>query len=170
MFTIVRASSYISRACLSSSNSGRFYSTITDGSGIQLGGIYPPLTTPFNADESIAFDQLEANLTKYAKIPFAGIVVQGSNGEYPYLEKEEKLQIVKFVKELIKDSKKPLIAGSGCECKQIAYWIVSCSRMNHCYPIIQLLRQLWNWRRKWLVAALMLLWWSLQAISRLPWM
>ena len=121
MFTIVRASSYISRACLSSSNSGRFYSTITDGSGIQLGGIYPPLTTPFNADESIAFDQLEANLTKYAKIPFAGIVVQGSNGEYPYLEKEEKLQIVKFVKELIKDSKKPLIAGSGCECKQIVY-------------------------------------------------
>lgn len=117
MFSIVRASSFVSRT-LKSSFSGRLYSaSTTDGARIQLGGIYPPLTTPFNTDESIAFDKLEANLTKYGQIPFAGIVVQGSNGEYPYLEKEEKLQIVKFVKDFIKDSNKPLIAGSGCECK-----------------------------------------------------
>lgn len=113
----MRASSFVSRT-LKSSFSGRLYSaSTTDGARIQLGGIYPPLTTPFNTDESIAFDKLEANLTKYGQIPFAGIVVQGSNGEYPYLEKEEKLQIVKFVKDFIKDSNKPLIAGSGCECK-----------------------------------------------------
>ncbi|XP_032783912.2 4-hydroxy-2-oxoglutarate aldolase, mitochondrial [Daphnia magna] len=88
---------------------------IPDEKGIQLGGIYPPLTTPFNADETISFDKLADNLTQYARIPFAGYVVQGSNGEYPFLEKEEKLQIVKFVKDFIKESNKPLIAGSGCE-------------------------------------------------------
>lgn len=89
------------------------------GKGIQLGGIYPPLTTPFNVDETISFDKLAANLTQYAQIPFAGYVVQGSNGEYPFLEKEEKLEIVKFVKDFIKENNKPLIAGSGCECKYI---------------------------------------------------
>jgi 4-hydroxy-2-oxoglutarate aldolase len=97
----------------------RSFSSGSDGRKIQLGGIYPPLTTPFNVDETIAFDKLASNLTKYAQIPFAGYVVQGSNGEYPYLEKEEKLQIVKFVKDFIKESNKPLIAGSGCECKEI---------------------------------------------------
>lgn len=97
---------------------------------IHLGGIYPPLTTPFNDNESIAFDKLAANLEKYAKIPFAGYVVQGSNGEYPYLDTEEKLEIVRFVKEFTKDSKKPLIAGSGCECKNLC-----CSENSVCYSI-----------------------------------
>lgn len=76
------------------------------------------MTTPFRADESIAFDKLEENLSKYSKIPFAGYVVQGSNGEYPYLDDEERLQVVRFVKEFIKESGKPLIAGSSCECKE----------------------------------------------------
>lgn len=93
---------------------------VPDEKMFQLGGIYPPLTTPFNADETISFDKLADNLTQYARIPFAGYVVQGSNGEYPFLEKEEKLQIVKFVKDFIKESNKPLIAGSGCECKGIS--------------------------------------------------
>ena len=48
---------------------------------------------------------------------FLGYVVMGSNGEFPYLEKEERLEVVKFAKQVIKDSGKPLIAGSGCECK-----------------------------------------------------
>lgn len=83
---------------------------------IQLGGIYPPLTTPFLEDESIAYDQLAANLARYSRIKFAGYVVLGSNGEYPFMDREEKIQLVKFVKDYIKGSGKPLIAGSGCEC------------------------------------------------------
>lgn len=89
----------------------------------RLSGIYPPLTTPFHsADESIAFDQLEANLSRYARIPFAGYVVLGSNGEAPFLDRKEKLQIVKVVKEFLLQSgsnNKPLIAGAGCECTPI---------------------------------------------------
>lgn len=94
------------------------------GKKIQLGGIYPPLTTPFLADESIGYDQLAANLARYAHIPFAGYVVLGSNGEYPFMAREEKIQLVKFVKEWIKSNgnDKPLIAGSGCECNLTAYF------------------------------------------------
>ena len=117
MLAIGRAYPTISRS-VSCSGLRLFSSGSNNGRQIQLGGIYPPLTTPFNVDETIAFDKLASNLTQYAQIPFAGYVVQGSNGEYPYLEKEEKLQIVKFVKDFIKESKKPLIAGSGCECEQ----------------------------------------------------
>jgi len=90
----------------------RQYST---KNGLELKGIYPPMVTPFLEDESIAYDQIAANLAKYAELPFSGYIVHGSNGEYPYLDAEEKIQIVKFVKDLIQDSGKPLIAGSGCE-------------------------------------------------------
>nr|CAH0106125.1 unnamed protein product [Daphnia galeata] len=114
MLAIGRAYPTISRS-VSCSGLRLFSSGSNNGRQIQLGGIYPPLTTPFNVDETIAFDKLASNLTQYAQIPFAGYVVQGSNGEYPYLENEEKLQIVKFVKDFIKESNKPLIAGSGCE-------------------------------------------------------
>ena len=93
---------------------GSAYYSSSHNKRIQLGGIYPPLTTPFLSNESIAYDQLAANLDRYARIPFAGIVVLGSNGEYPFMEREEKLQVVKFVRDYVKD--KPVIAGSGCEC------------------------------------------------------
>ena len=35
-------------------------------------GIYPPIPTPFNADESIAYDKLEFNISKWNAIPFRG--------------------------------------------------------------------------------------------------
>lgn len=116
MFAVRRVYPHVSRVLTSSSSCRLFSSSSSDEKAIQLCGIYPPLTTPFNPDETIAFDKLADNLAKYVKIPFAGFVVQGSNGEYPYLEKEERLQIVKFVKDFIKGSNRPLIAGSGCEC------------------------------------------------------
>ena len=45
----------------------------------------------------------------------SGYVVQGSNGEYPFLTPAERVEVVKKVKSLI-PSNKLLIAGSGCEC------------------------------------------------------
>jgi len=50
-------------------------------------------------------------------VPFAGYVIQGSNGEYPLLEKEEKIQMVRFVKDATANDGKLVIAGSGCECQ-----------------------------------------------------
>ncbi len=118
MASLIARNSCLASVFRGSSIAIRSASTVSERK-IQLGGIYPPLTTPFLEDESIAYDQLAANLARYSRIKFAGYVVLGSNGEYPFMDREEKIQLVKFVKDYIKGSGKPLIAGSGCECNAI---------------------------------------------------
>ena len=50
---------------------------------------------------------------------FAGYVVQGSNGEYPYMRSDERVQLVEAVKKMAAPDKL-IIAGSGCECRRNA--------------------------------------------------
>jgi dihydrodipicolinate synthase/N-acetylneuraminate lyase len=45
----------------------------------------------------------------------AGYVVQGSNGEYPLLTSQERVEMVSHVRQLMSPDKL-LIAGSACEC------------------------------------------------------
>ncbi|KAM4612388.1 4-hydroxy-2-oxoglutarate aldolase, mitochondrial [Polymixia lowei] len=86
----------------------------TAGHRLDLSGIYPPIATPFTVKEDVDYQKLEENLQKYAQIPFKGLVVQGSNGEYPYLTEEERVEVVRRVRQsLPKD--KLVMAGSGCE-------------------------------------------------------
>ena len=47
-----------------------------------------------------------------------GYVVQGSNGEYAYMRPEEKIDLVRKVRELTPRDKF-ILAGSGCEGKKI---------------------------------------------------
>lgn len=86
----------------------------TSSSSLDLSGIYPPIATPFTASEDVDYRRLEENLLKYAQIPFKGLVVQGSNGEYPYLSDEERVEVVKAVRQSLPQNKL-LMAGSGCE-------------------------------------------------------
>lgn len=81
---------------------------------IDISGIYPPITTPFDDHENIDWLSLKDNMTKWNEIPFKGYVVQGSNGEYAYMTTEERLQLVRRVKSMMADDKL-LLAGSGCE-------------------------------------------------------
>lgn len=39
---------------------------------VDLSGIYPPIVTPFNEDETIAYDKLQQNMDKWNKISFRG--------------------------------------------------------------------------------------------------
>lgn len=55
------------------------------------------------------------NQTDILFIKFLGYVVQGSNGEYVYLNTSERIDLVRRVAHLAND--KLIIAGSGCECK-----------------------------------------------------
>lgn len=86
----------------------------TAAARLDLSGIYPPIATPFTAKEEVDYKKLEENLQKYAKIPFKGLVVQGSNGEYPYLTEEERVEVVRTVRRSL-PTEKLLMAGSGCE-------------------------------------------------------
>ncbi|MBS4020995.1 MAG: dihydrodipicolinate synthase family protein [Dethiobacter sp.] len=81
---------------------------------MKLTGIMPPLVTPFNADGSIAYDLLRANILKYNSLSLSGYVVLGSSGEFVYLTEDEKVKVFGFVKENAA-SDKLLVAGTGCE-------------------------------------------------------
>ncbi|KAF7688168.1 hypothetical protein HF521_014174 [Silurus meridionalis] len=81
---------------------------------LDIAGIYPPIATPFTQDGNVDYQSLDKNLQKYGSIPFRGLVVQGSNGEYPYLTTEERIDIVRRVRETLPTSK-IVMAGSGCE-------------------------------------------------------
>jgi len=81
---------------------------------IDLSGIYPPIVTPFNQDESIAWDKLESNISKWNQHPLTGFLVHGSNGEFCYLNTKERVEVIKKVKENAGPGKL-VLAGSGCE-------------------------------------------------------
>lgn len=81
---------------------------------LDIAGIYPPIATPFTQEGDIDYRSLDENLQKYSTIPFRGFVVQGSNGEYPYLTTEERIKVVKRVRQTLPQAKM-VMAGSGCE-------------------------------------------------------
>ncbi|XP_039254817.2 4-hydroxy-2-oxoglutarate aldolase, mitochondrial-like [Styela clava] len=94
---------------------GRSSSRCSSQNAISVSGMYPPIPTPFAGDKmSISYDQLASNFDKWNKMPFGGYVVQGSNGEYPFLSTEERVELIKHARKMIPKDKL-LIAGSGCE-------------------------------------------------------
>lgn len=81
---------------------------------ISLAGIFPPIPTPFKADGQIDYDHLRSNLSRWDNEPLAGYVVCGSNGEYAYMTPEERVELVRAVRQTA-SSDRVLIAGSGME-------------------------------------------------------
>jgi len=77
-------------------------------------GIYAPIPTPFDEEGNILDDKLSENVKRWAKTKLAGLVVLGSNGEFVYLSEDEKIHLVKLVRESL-PSDRPIIAGTGCE-------------------------------------------------------
>ncbi|XP_057259586.1 4-hydroxy-2-oxoglutarate aldolase, mitochondrial isoform X1 [Pezoporus wallicus] len=87
------------------------------GRTLDLGGIFPPLATPFSPMQEVDYARLEGNLRRYASMPFRGLVVLGSNGEYPYLAPQERLEVVSCARRALPRDRL-LLAGSGCESTQ----------------------------------------------------
>ncbi|KAK3739860.1 hypothetical protein QZH41_009110, partial [Actinostola sp. cb2023] len=83
-------------------------------STLDLSGIYPPIVTPFDHNEDVNDQALQQNFNKWNDIGFRGYVVQGSNGEYAYMRPEEKIDLVRKVRQLA-PADKLILAGSGCE-------------------------------------------------------
>lgn len=77
-------------------------------------GVYTPIVTPFAADESIDYEKVRHNLSRLGASELAGIIVLGSNGEFPFLSHSEKLELVRFAHEHWSPDKK-FIVGTGCE-------------------------------------------------------
>ncbi|KAM8806125.1 4-hydroxy-2-oxoglutarate aldolase, mitochondrial [Eudromia elegans] len=81
---------------------------------LDLAGIFPPLVTPFSPAQDVDYVQLEGNVRRYAGLPFRGVVVQGSSGEFPLLTPRERLEVLGCVRRAL-PAGRLLLAGSGCE-------------------------------------------------------
>jgi 4-hydroxy-2-oxoglutarate aldolase len=81
---------------------------------MNLGGIFPALTTPFEADGSVSLSGMRRNIALYNRTGLSGYVVLGSTGESVLLSREEAEQLLSAVKESAAPGK-ILIAGTGAE-------------------------------------------------------
>ncbi len=81
---------------------------------MKLHGIFPPLTTPFSNDGSLALDALRENVARYDRVRLGGYVVVGSTGESVLLSFEETERVWATVLEAAAPGK-TLIAGTGAE-------------------------------------------------------
>lgn len=81
---------------------------------MKLQGIFPPISTPFDHKGDLYKTKVQHNVEKWNQTGLSGYVVCGSTGESVYLTAEEKVQLWEWVAQYA-DSKKLLIAGTGCE-------------------------------------------------------
>lgn len=84
---------------------------------MKLSGNYPAVPTPFQETGQVDFEHLRFNIEKLNQLPLAGYVIGGSNGEFAYLSVEERIEVVKAVKEWLPQDR-VLIAGAGMESTQ----------------------------------------------------
>jgi dihydrodipicolinate synthase/N-acetylneuraminate lyase len=78
-----------------------------------LTGIIPPVPTPFKQNGDLDTDSLQ-QLIAQLEPHVDGFLILGSNGEVPYLEEFERLQVLKAAREAIPVGK-PMIVGAGAE-------------------------------------------------------
>jgi 4-hydroxy-2-oxoglutarate aldolase len=81
---------------------------------LDLSGVYPALTTPFDRDGAVSLADLKHNVRLYNATGLAGYVVLGSTGESVLLSRAEGESILDAVRETAGTGKR-LIAGTGAE-------------------------------------------------------
>lgn len=81
---------------------------------MNLHGIFPPLTTPFATDGTVALGRLRENIARYNRFGLAGYVVNGSTSESVLLRWEEIYRIWETAKEAAAPGR-TMIAGAGAE-------------------------------------------------------
>jgi 4-hydroxy-2-oxoglutarate aldolase len=81
---------------------------------VSLAGVFPPIVTPFDDSGAVAHDKLAENIAQWSKTPLAGFCVLGTNGEFPYLSDQEKLEVLKTARQAIPRDRL-FIAGTTCE-------------------------------------------------------
>ena len=77
-------------------------------------GIYTPIVTPFQPDDSLDEAGLVRNVQRWMGTSLTGLVVLGSNAEAAQLDDDECDRVVDLVREHV-PSDRPLIAGTGRE-------------------------------------------------------
>lgn len=84
---------------------------------MDLGGVYPALTTPFAANGEVSLADVKYNIERYNATGVAGFVVLGSTGESVLLSRTEMDDVLTAVRDAAGQGKR-LIAGTGAESTQ----------------------------------------------------
>ena len=79
---------------------------------MDLKGIYVPHITPFKRDGSVDYEALKICVDFWVESRLAGLVTLGSNGEFPYLNGEERRKVVETVIDQV-NSRVKVIVGTG---------------------------------------------------------
>jgi 4-hydroxy-2-oxoglutarate aldolase len=82
--------------------------------GVSLRGVFTPIVTPFGEHGKVVHDKLEFNLGKWNQTGLSGYIVLGSNGEWVYLNEQEKVDVLRTARQAI-PREKLMIAGTACE-------------------------------------------------------
>lgn len=77
-------------------------------------GAYPVLITPMNEAQEIDWGGVKNNVNYFVEQGVAGIVINGSTGEFVSLSKEEKFQMVEIVTKEV-NGRIPVIVGTAAE-------------------------------------------------------
>ena len=81
---------------------------------MQLHGIIPALTTPFDAQGALALERLRENITVYNRTGLSGYLAVGSTGESVLLDRKEFESVLTVVRESAAPAR-ILIAGTGVD-------------------------------------------------------
>ena len=79
---------------------------------MNFGQILTAMVTPFDQNEEIDFNATRTLVNHLIANGTDGIIVSGTTGESPTLTTEEKVELFKFVVEVV-DGRVPVIAGTG---------------------------------------------------------
>jgi 4-hydroxy-2-oxoglutarate aldolase len=83
-------------------------------SSLNLGGVLPPLPTPFTRDESIDDAAIRHNIAALVSTPIRGVVVLGSNGEAPLVGDDDSERVIEAARAAVPRDRL-LVAGTGRE-------------------------------------------------------
>ncbi len=81
---------------------------------MNITGILPPMVTPFHENGDVHHDAFVRNIERWNAASLSGYLVLGSNSETPYLNEEEKLQLIRLTAAAALPGRF-ILAGTGCE-------------------------------------------------------
>lgn len=77
-------------------------------------GVLPPLITPFSESGSVDFEAFGRNIERMNDTGLCGYLVLGSNGETPYIDEKDKIELVRLCAKKAAPGKL-IMAGTGLE-------------------------------------------------------
>ena len=81
---------------------------------MNLAGVFPPMSTPFDAGGEVDPAAMRSNVTRWNSTGVRGVVALGSNGEAPLLDEKESDVVIAAAREALSGDRL-LLAGTGRE-------------------------------------------------------